>query len=106
MNVYILLTGAIIFEVFGTLLLPITNNFSKLLPTSILIISYLISFYFLTLTVQKLPLAIVYASWSGLGVFSIAILSYFLYGQNLTWQAILGLFLIIIGTTLVNVFTE
>ena len=106
MNVYILLTGAIIFEVFGTLLIPITNNFSKLLPTSILIISYLISFYFLTLTVQKLPLAIVYASWSGLGVFSIAILSYFLYGQNLTWQAILGLFLIIIGTTLVNVFTE
>lgn len=106
MNVYILLTGAIIFEVFGTLLLPITNNFSKLLPTSILIISYLISFYFLTLTVQKLPLAIVYASWSGLGVFSIAILSYFLYGQNLTWQAILGLFLIIIGTTLVNVFTK
>ena len=106
MNVYILLTGAIIFEVFGTLLIPITNNFSKLLPTSILIISYLISFYFLTLTVQKLPLAIVYGSWSGLGVFSIAILSYFLYGQNLTWQAILGLFLIIIGTTLVNVFTE
>lgn len=106
MNVYILLTGAIIFEVFGTLLIPITNNFSKLLPTSILIISYLISFYFLTLTVQKLPLAIVYASWSGLGVFSIAILSYFLYGQNLTWQAILGLFLIIIGTTLVNVFTK
>ncbi len=104
MSVYIFLIGAIIFEVIGTLLLPITNNFTKLLPTSSLVISYLISFYFLTLTVQKLPLAVVYSSWSGLGVFSIAILSYFLYGQTLSWQSILGLFLIIVGTTLVNVF--
>tara|TARA_B100001057_G_C22038418_1_gene639963 strand:- start:85 stop:405 length:321 start_codon:yes stop_codon:yes gene_type:complete len=104
MSVYIFLIGAIIFEVIGTLLLPITNNFTKLLPTSSLVISYLISFYFLTLTVHKLPLAIVYSSWSGLGVFSIAILSYFLYGQTLSWQSILGLFLIIVGTTLVNVF--
>jgi multidrug transporter EmrE-like cation transporter len=32
-------------------------------------------------------------------------LSYFLYGQSLPWQAILGLFLIVVGVILVNLFT-
>ena len=49
--------------------------------------------------------AIVYATWSGLGVFTIAILGYFFFKQTLAWQAILGMFLIVIGVVLVNTFT-
>ena len=33
---------------------------------------------------QKLPLAIIYASWAGLGVFSVALLSSIFYKQTLT----------------------
>ena len=51
---------------------------------------------------DKLPIAIVYATWSGLGVFTIAILSYFFFKQTLAWQAIAGLFLIVIGVILEN----
>ena len=66
---------------------------------------YLISFYLLTFVVDKLPIAIVYATWSGLGIFTIAILGYVFFKQSLSWQAILGLFLIVIGVILVNSFT-
>ena len=102
---YLFLFGAILFEVTGTMLLPVTQNFTKLIPTSILTICYLSAFYLLTFVVNKLPIAIVYATWSGLGIFTIAILGYIFFKQSLSWQAILGLFLIVIGVILVNAYT-
>lgn len=104
MNIYLVLFSAIFFEVLGTMLLPASQNFTKTSPTIILLISYAISFYFLAIVSQKLPLSIVYASWSGAGVFTIAVLSYFFYKQTLNWQTIAGLFLIVIGVTIVNIY--
>ena len=106
MSSYIILFGAIIFEVLGTMLLPASNNFTKLIPTSILLASYALSFYFLAMVSQKLPLSVVYASWAGLGVFSVALLSYFFYKQALNWQSIVGLFLVVLGVTIVNVYKQ
>ena len=101
---YLLLFAAIGFEVLGTMLLPVSQNFSKIIPTIVLIISYTFSFYLLATVSQKLPLSIVYASWSGIGIFSIAILSYIFYKQPLNWQSVCGLFLIVIGVTIVNIY--
>ena len=103
---YLFLFGAILFEVTGTMLLPVTQNFTKLIPTSILAICYLCAFYLLTFVVNKLPIAIVYATWSGLGIFTIAILGYIFFKQSLSWQAILGLFLIVMGVILVNTYSS
>ncbi len=103
---YIFLFGAIFCEVAGTMLLPISQNFTKIIPTVALASFYLVAFYLLTFVVNKLPIAIVYATWSGLGIFTIAILGYIFFKQTLTWQAILGLFLIIIGVVLVNSFNK
>ena len=103
---YLFLIGAIFFEVAGTMLLPITQNFTKLIPTTALSIFYLSAFFLLTFVVNKLPISIVYATWSGLGVFTVAILGYIFYKQTLSWQAILGLFLIVIGVALVNIFSS
>ncbi len=102
---YLFLFGAVICEVAGTMLLPVTQNFSKLLPSSILAICYMSAFYLLTFVVNKIPIAIVYATWSGLGIFSIAILGYIFYKQTLNWQTILGLFIIIVGIILVNTYS-
>tara|TARA_B100000941_G_C28460262_1_gene530322 strand:- start:925 stop:1257 length:333 start_codon:yes stop_codon:yes gene_type:complete len=102
---YLFLVGAIFLEVAGTMLLPLTSNFTKLIPTCLLAIFYLSAFYLLTFVVNKLPIAIVYGTWSGLGIFTIAILSYIFFKQTLAWQAILGLFLIVIGVILVNSYT-
>ena len=102
---YLFLVGAIFFEVAGTMLLPASQNFTKLVPTVSLSIFYLSAFYLLTFVVNKLPIAIVYATWSGLGIFTIAIMGYIFFKQTLAWQAIIGLFLIVVGVILVNSFT-
>ena len=102
---YFILLIAIFCEVAGTMLLPVTQNFSKVIPTLGLTIFYLVSFYLMTFVMDKLPIAIVYATWSGLGVFTIAILGYIFFKQTLAWQAVFGLFLIVVGVILVNSFT-
>ena len=101
---YIFLVGAIFCEVAGTMLLPISQNFTKIIPTVALSIFYLTAFYLLTFVTNKLPIAIVYATWSGLGIFTIAILGYIFFKQTLSWQAIIGLFLIVAGVILVNTY--
>ena len=103
---YLILIIAIFFEVGGTMLLPVSQNFTKIIPTTTLAVFYLLSFYLITFVVDKIPIAIVYATWSGLGVFTVAILGYVFFKQSLSWQTILGLFLIVIGVVLVNTFTQ
>ena len=101
---YLFLIGAIFCEVAGTMLLPVSQNFTKIIPTTLLTIFYLCAFYLLTFVVNKLPIAIVCATWIGLGIFTIAIRGYIFFKQTLAWQVILGLFLIVVGVILVNSF--
>ncbi|MEC8063934.1 MAG: multidrug efflux SMR transporter [Pseudomonadota bacterium] len=104
MHPYIILSVAIAFEVFGTMLLPLSKSFTLPLPTACILVAYGMSFYCLSIVAAKMPLAVLYTTWAGCGVFSIALLSYLIYGQELNWQVILGLCLITIGVTLVNIF--
>ena len=105
LKTYFFLSIAIFCEVAGTMLLPVSQNFTKVIPTVCLALFYLTSFYLMTFVMDKLPIAIVYATWSGLGIFTIAILGYIFFKQTLAWQAIVGLFLIVVGVVLVNSFT-
>ena len=103
---YTFLLIAIFCEVAGTMLLPVSQNFTKIIPTLCLTVFYLVSFYLMTFTLGQIPLGVVYATWSGLGVFTVALLSYFLLNQSLSWQAMLGLVLIVAGVILVNSFAK
>ena len=106
LNSYLLLALGIIFEVAGTMLLPLSQNFTKILPTVGLAVFYMASFYCLTFSLRVIPIGVLYATWSGMGIFLITIFGYFIYRQSVNWQTILGLCLIIIGVMLVNSFTE
>ena len=103
---YVYLFVAVISEVIGTMLLPVSENFTKPIPTIGLTIAYILAFYFLTFALNSIPIAIVYATWAGLGVFLISILGYFIYEQPLQWQSILGLILIVFGVAIVNTFAQ
>ena len=102
---YIYLGGAIICEVLGTMLLPLSENFTKPFPSFGLVVAYVLAFYFLTFALESIPIAIVYATWAGLGVFFVSVFSFLFYNQVLQWQSMLGLLLIVIGVTLVNSFS-
>ena len=97
---------AIICEVIGTMLLPSSQNFTKLLPSFALVLAYTLSFYFLTFALRDISIAVVYASWAGLGVFLVAVLGYFFFNESLQWQAIVGLCLIVSGVALVNTYSS
>ena len=88
------------------MLLPVSENFTKPIPTIGHTIAYILAFYFLTFALKSIPIAIVYATWAGLGVFLISILGYFIYEQALQWQSILGLILIVFGVAIVNTFAQ
>ena len=103
---YIFMFVAIFCEVAGTLLLPSTQNFTKIAPTVIAATCYLTALYCLTHVLHKIPIAIVYATWSGLGIFTIALFGYYFFKQSLAWQAVLGLFFIVAGVILVNSFSS
>ena len=101
---YIYLLGAIICEVFGTMLLPASKNFTKPLISIVLVIAYMISFYLLTFALKEIPIAIAYSTWAGAGIFLITLFGYLFYGQSLHWQSLVGLLLIAIGVAIVNTF--
>ena len=103
---YLFMFIAIFCEVAGTLLLPSTHNFTRMVPTVIAATCYLSALYCLTHVLHKIPIAIVYATWSGLGIFTIAIFGYFFFKQSLSWQAVLGLFFIVVGVVLVNTYAS
>ena len=99
---YLYLLIAVALEVSGTMLLPASQNFTRVLPTVGLIVCYASSFYFLTFALNTLPIAVVYATWSGLGIFLITLFGYLVFDEALDWRAILGLFMIVAGVVLVN----
>ena len=101
---YIYLFGAIIFEVFGTMLLPASKNFTKPFVSIVSVIAYMISFYLLTFALKEIPIAIAYSTWAGAGIFLITLLSYLFYNQSLQWQSLVRLLLIAVGVAVVNTF--
>ena len=103
---YAYLLIAVALEVCGTMLLPVSQNFTRPVPTLSLIGCYAASFYCLTFALKTLPIAVVYATWSGLGIFLITVFGYLVFEQVLDWRAIAGLSLIVAGVVLVNSFAS
>jgi len=97
---------AIIAEVFATSALKASEQFSKPLPSIIVVVGYLVAFYFLSLTLKTIPVGIAYALWSGVGIVLVSAAGYFLYKQRLDLPALLGIGLIIIGVIVINVFSK
>ena len=88
---YLYLIGAILCEVTGTMLLPVSKNFTRPIISIILVLAYVIAFYLLTFALKEIPLAIAYATWAGMGVFLVTLLGYYFYSDSLQWQSLVGL---------------
>jgi len=103
---YLYLIAAILCEVTGTMLLPVSKNFTRPIISIILVLAYVMAFYLLTFALKEIPLAIAYATWAGMGVFLISVLGYFFYSESLQWQSMIGLLLIAIGVAMVNIYKK
>ena len=102
---YFYLALAIAAEVAGTSLLKATEEFTKLVPTTFLVIFYLISFWLMTLALRELPLGVVYAVWSGLGICLVAVVGAFVYKEIPDLASLIGIGLIISGVVVMHLFS-
>ena len=103
---YLYLALAIAAEVAGTSLLKATEEFTKLVPTTFLIIIYAMSFWLMTLALRDLPLGVVYAVWSGLGIVLVAIIGALVYKEMPDLGSIIGMALIISGVVVMHLFSK
>ena len=103
---YVYLALAIAAEVAGTSLLKATEEFSRLVPTTFLVVFYLISFWLMTLALRDLPLGVVYAVWSGLGIVLVACVGALVYNEIPDLGSFIGMALIISGVIVMHLFSS
>ena len=100
------LAVAIVAEVIATSALKASEGFSRLVPSLAVVAGYGIAFFCLSLTLRTIPVGIVYAIWSGVGIVLIALAGYFVFGQVLDAPALIGMGLIVAGVLVINLFSR
>ncbi|NBZ95853.1 MAG: QacE family quaternary ammonium compound efflux SMR transporter [Proteobacteria bacterium] len=106
MKTYLLLFVAIVAEVVATSALKASENFTRPLPSLLVVVGYSTAFFLLSITLKTLPIGVAYAIWSGVGTALVAVVGWLYYRQSLDLPAILGLTLIIAGTLVLNLFSK
>ena len=106
MPVYLILALAIVAETIGTTALKASEQFTRIGPSLIVVLAYGVSFYLLSITLKTIPVGVVYALWSGLGIVSIAIIGWFVFGQTLDFAALAGMAMISGGIAVIHLFSS
>ena len=103
---WVYLLVAIAFEVVGTSGLKATEGFTRLAPSLIVVVGYSAAFYFLSLTLKSIPVGVVYAIWSGVGIVLISLVGWIVFRQHLDAAALTGIGLIIAGVAVINLLSK
>ena len=106
MHGYVYLGIAIAAEVVATSALKATNGFTRLGPSVLVMLGYMLSFFLLGQVVKTVPVGVAYAIWSGLGIVCTGLIAYGLYGQKLDLPALLGMGLILAGALIIPLFSK
>ncbi|MGH1536539.1 MAG: DMT family transporter [Gammaproteobacteria bacterium] len=103
---YWYLAGAIIAEVIATNALKASEEFTKLIPSCVVVVGYIVAFYLLSLVLRTIPVGIAYAIWAGLGIVLVGIVAAVWFKQFPDLPAVIGMVLIILGVVVINVFSK
>jgi small multidrug resistance pump len=97
---------AISAEVAATTALKASHGLTKLAPSAIVVFGYGVAFYFLSLTLDSIPIGISYAVWSGVGIVFITLIGWRFFDQSLDAPAMIGVALIIAGVAVINLLSK
>lgn len=101
---YLFLAISIVSELIGTSMLKASEGFTRLYPTLFTIVAFVISFFFISLTLKTLPLNMTYAIWSGVGSVATTLISVLIWKEKINTGSILGIAFIVIGVVVLNLF--
>jgi small multidrug resistance pump len=101
---YLFLALAIVGEVIATSFLKLTSGEKSVWwAYPIVGVGYIFAFTMLSLSLGRgVPLGTAYAIWAGIGVVAVAIISWLVFGELLTWQQVLGIALVAGGVVLLE----
>ncbi|MFN7001939.1 MAG: DMT family transporter [Roseinatronobacter sp.] len=97
---------AILFETIGTTALKASDGMTRLIPSVVVVVSYVLAFWLLALVLRVIPVGVAYAIWAGLGICLIAGIGWIMFGQRLDAPALLGMGLIVAGIVVINLFSK
>ena len=103
---WLFLAIAIVCEVVATSALKATEGFTRWAPSLLVVAGYALAFYFLSLTLRNMPVGVVYAVWSGVGVVLITLVGWLFFQQELDLPAFIGIALIAAGVIVLNTFSK
>jgi small multidrug resistance pump len=106
MMYWMILAVAIVAEVIATSALKLSDGFTRLWPSMLVVVGYGTAIYLLSLTLKVIPVGIVYAIWSGVGIVLIAIAATLFLGQRLDAPAMIGMALIVSGVVVIHLFSQ
>lgn len=93
---------AIVFEVFGSTMLKLSEGFTQALPIAGVVAGFLSAFTFLSFSLKTVDLSSAYATWSGVGTALTAIVGFLLFGETISLKGVFGLMLVIAGVVVLN----
>ena len=101
---WLLLLLAGLAEVTWAASMKISAGFSKLIPSAVTVVFYVLSAVFLALALKKLPLGTAYAMWTGFGIIGTSLLGIFLFQERLSPIQIACVVLIVVGIAGLKLF--
>ncbi|MET7651622.1 MULTISPECIES: multidrug efflux SMR transporter [unclassified Streptomyces] len=99
---YLTLAGAIAAEVAATTAMKYSDGFSRLWPSLLTAVGYVVSFLLLAQTLKTVGIGTAYAIWAGVGTATIAVIGLALFGESLTLTKAAGVLLIVGGVVVLN----
>ena len=103
---YLYLAVAIIAEVIATSALKASAEFTKLVPSIVVVVGYMTAFYCLSIVLKTIPVGIAYAIWGGAGIVLITAVGAVVFKQIPDLAAIIGMGFIILGIVILFTFSK
>jgi quaternary ammonium compound-resistance protein SugE len=103
---WLLLIIAGLFEITWGIGLKLSDGFTKLIPSIITGISYILSLFFLSLALKDIPVSTGYAIWTGIGVIGIAVIGMFYLDESRDLIKIICILLILTGILGLRIFAK
>ena len=97
MQGWIYLIIAILFEVAGTTAMKMSDGYTKVVPSVLMFVFYILSLVALTYALKKFDLSVAYAIWAGVGTVLISIIGIFFFKESVSALKVVSILFIVMG---------
>ena len=95
---WLFLAGAILSEVVATTFLKLSEGFTKLVPSIVVVVGYVVAFGMLSQALTRgMTVGVAYGVWAAVGIALVAIAGAAFLGESLTWVQVGGIAMVIAG---------